>query len=152
MDMAKTEIKEASWYDSHKDVLCYGDSLKGRPILEPFSNVIEGTLEVTKGDIKTIAYKNDTDSKFNEEKNKLAKDIPKYIATASYYGWARTIPGKHPEAAYFVYYYKKTHHKLILCLRKMKASGRFKPYAIISKEAFDASLTGMNLQKRKPNQ
>ncbi len=67
-------------------------------------------------------------------------------------GWARTIPGKHPEAAYFVYYYKKTHHKLILCLRKMKASGRFKPYAIISKEAFDASLTGMTLQKRKPNQ
>ena len=150
--MAKRELKEASWYDSHIDLLGYGDSLKGRPILESFSNVIEGVLEVTKGDIKTIAYKNTADPTFNEEKNKLAKMIPEYIATSSYVGWSKTVPGKHPEAALFVYYYKVTNLEFILCLRKMKSSGRFKPYAIINREAFEAGLSGKDIQKRKPNQ
>ena len=117
-----------------------------------FSNVIEGILEISKGDIKTIAFKNIPDAAFNERKNQLANDIPGFIRTSTYLGWSETICGKHPEAAFFVYFYKKEKKDFILCLRKMKSNSHFKPYAIISKEKLLVDLEGREIHKEKPNQ
>ena len=137
--------------NSQRQLLSYGDTLKHKPLVTYFSNVIEGELEITKADIKTIAYKNNPDNSFNEEKNVLALDIPGFIASASYLGWAKTIPGKHPETAYFAYFRKTTKHEFILCLRRMKNSGRFKPYAIISRRQYNYDLLGRTVQIEKPN-
>ena len=143
--------KQPSWIESQNNLLKYGDTLKDNPLIENFSNVIDGEIEITKGDIKTIAYKNIPDAEFNEEKNRLAQDIPAFIASSNYLGWADTVPGKHPEAAYFAYYNKITKKEFILCLRKMKSTGRFKPYAIISREKFNIDLAGREIHKEKPN-
>lgn len=137
--------------DSRRQLLLYGESLKHKPLVTYFSNVIEGELEITKADIKTIAYKNIPDNSFNEEKNILALDIPGFIASASYLGWADSVPGKHPETAYFAYYSITTKYEYILCLRRMKCNGRFKPYAIISREIFNYDLTRRVVHREKPN-
>ena len=151
MDSSAVANEQPSWFASQTALLNYGDTLKDNPLRESFSNVIEGELEVTKGDIKTIAYKNIPDAEFNKEKNRLAQDIPAFIASANYLGWADTEPGKHLEAAYFAYYNKITKREFILCLRKMKSTGRFKPYAIISREKFNIDLAGREIHKEKPN-
>jgi hypothetical protein len=145
-------MQENNWFESQTELLSYGDTLKGNPLRIRFSNVIEGELEVTKGDIKTIAYKNIPDIEFNEEKNKLAQDIPGFIASADFLGWADTVPGKHPETAFFAYYSKTTKKEFILCLRKMKDTQRFKPYAIISREKFNMDLLGRDIHKEIPSQ
>ncbi len=145
------EGKESNWFLSQTELLNYGEFLKDHPIIIPFSNVIDGELEVTKRDIKILAYKNIPDAEFNTEKNKLAQDIHRFIATADFLGWADTIPGKHPEAAYFIYYSKVTKREFILCLRKMKSTRRFKPYAIISREKFNIDLKGREIHKEKPS-
>ena len=144
--------QQLNWIESQIKLLQYGDKLKGNPIIVRFSNGIQGVLEITKSDIKTIAFKNIPDYEFNEEKNILALDIPSFLESASYLGWAETVPGKHPEAAYFVYYSKKTKREFILCLRNMKSTGLFKPYAIISKERLAVDLEGREIHKEKPNQ
>ena len=145
-------MENTSWLKTQIELLEYGDTLKNRPLRARFSNVIEGEIEITKADIKTIAYKNVPDVAFNEEKNMLALDIPRFIATSIFLGWADTVPGKHPEAAYFAYFSKQTRHEFILCLRKMKATGRFKPYAIISREIFNVNLECRVIHKEKPSQ
>ena len=140
------------WYESQNLLLTYGDSLKGNPLRMAFDNVVNGELEISKADIKTIAYKNIPDINFNIEKNYLALDIPSFIASATYLGWAETVPGKHPESSFFAYYSKYSGMEFILCLRKLKSSGRFKPYAIISRAAFDIDLAGREIHKEKPGQ
>lgn len=96
------------WYAESRrlraETLAIADGLKGNPISVHISNGIEADLVVTKSDIKTIVSKNTSDNKFNALKNKLAQDIVGIINDAKYLGWRETIDGKHPEAAYFVYY------------------------------------------------
>ena len=65
--------------------------------------------------------------------------------TFEYEGWREVIPGKHPETAFFAYYSRELDSKAYLCVRKMKNSGIFKPYAIIDQKTFDAEI--QNLRK-----
>ena len=146
------EKNTEKWYESQNVLLNYGNTLKDHPLRVLFTNVINGELEITKGDIKTIAYKNIPNIDFNIEKNHLALDIPGFISNATYLGWAETVHGKHPESAFFAYYSKRTHYEFILCLRKMKSTGRFKPYAIISRIAFEIDIAGREIHKEKPGQ
>ena len=55
------------------------------------------------------------------------------------------IPGKHPETAYFAYFSRQLGEKAYLCIRKIKNTGLFKPYAIIDQKTFDAEI--QNLKK-----
>ena len=142
---------DCDWLDSHKELLNYGNTLKENPLIITFSNVVEGILEITKGDIKTIAYKNIPDPVFNERKNLLAIDIPGFIKSSTYLGWSETVSGKHPETAFFVYYHKKETKDLILCLRNMKSNSHYKPYAIISKEKLLIDLGEREIHTGKPD-
>ena len=47
--------QQLNWIESQIKLLQYGDNLKGNPIIVRFSNGIQGVLEITKSDIKTIA-------------------------------------------------------------------------------------------------
>ena len=143
---------DSEWIDSHKELLNYGNTLKGNPLTIQFSNVIEGILEITKGDIKTIAFNNIPNADFNKKKNQLALDIPGFIMSSTYLGWSETVPGKHPEAALFVYFHKTEKKDFILCLRKMKSNLHYKPYAIISMEKLLIDLEGRIIHKEKPDQ
>ena len=40
-----------------------------------------------------------------------------------------SIPGKHPETAYFAYFSRELGEKAYLCIRKISNTGLFKPYA-----------------------
>lgn len=119
------------------EVISLAESIKNNPITFRISNGIDIDVEITKSDLKTIVSKNTSDDKFNAVKNALAKDIKGYIKKAKFVGIRRTKDGKHPEAAYFAYYNRRLGTNTYLCLRKMKSSGKFKPYAIISKKMYD---------------
>lgn len=119
------------------EVISLAESIKNRPITFRISNGIDMDVEITKSDLKTIVGKNTSDDKFNAIKNALAKDIKGYIEKAKFAGIRKTKDGKHPEAAYFAYYNRKLGANTYLCLRKMKSNGKFKPYAIISKQMYD---------------
>ena len=62
-----------------------------------------------------------------------------------YEGWREVIPGKHPETAFFAYFSRELGGKAYLCVRKIKSTGLFKPYAIIDQKMFDAEIG--NLKK-----
>lgn len=68
--------------------------LKGRPLRFVITNEITMQVEITKTDLKTIVSKNVGDGKFNAIKNALAKDIPGYLAKATYLGWRPIAEGK----------------------------------------------------------
>jgi len=55
------------------------------------------------------------------------------------------IPGKHPETAFFAYFSRELGEKAYLCVRKIRNTGLFKPYAIIDQKMFDAEIG--NLRK-----
>ena len=59
----------------------------------------------------------------NAIKNALAKDIPGYLAKATYLGWRPVAEGKHYESAYFAYFSRELGCRTILCMRKMGLSG-----------------------------
>ena len=105
-------------------------------------------VEITKSDIKTIVSKNTQDNRFNAFKNKLAQDLKSFLEKAEYEGWREVIPGKHPETAYFAYFSRELGEKAYLCIRKIKNTGLFKPYAIIDQKTFDAEP--QNIRKEKP--
>lgn len=84
-------------------------------------------------------------NRFNAFKNKVAQDIRGFLEKSVYEGWREVIPGKHPETAYFAYFSRELGGKAYLCLRKIKNTGLFKPYAIIDQKTFDAEI--QNLQK-----
>ena len=67
---------------------------------------------------------------------------------ANYEGWREVLPGKHPETAYFAYFSRELGGKAYLCVRKIKNSGLFKPYAIIDEPTFAAEVK--SLRKEKP--
>jgi len=116
------------------------EKYNGAPLRISINNGVIGTLEVSKSDIKTIVSKNTDDNKFNAWKNELALDIVSCIKKSKYIGSALPKSGKHPEAEYFVYYERKKNVKAIICLRKMKSTGIFKPYAIINEKMFQHDI------------
>jgi uncharacterized protein YktA (UPF0223 family) len=127
------------------EALILADTLKDHPLRFKIVNEIEMEVEITKSDLKTIVSKNTQDNRFNAFKNKLAQDIRGFLEKAEYEGWREVIPGKHPETAFFAYYSRELDSKAYLCVRKMKNSGIFKPYAIIDQKTFDAEI--QNLRK-----
>ena len=124
------------------------DSLKDAPIRFRITNGIEMDIEITKSDLKTIVSKNTQNNRFNAFKNKLAQDIKGFLEKAHYEGWREVVPGKHPETAYFAYYSRELGTKAYLCVRKIKNTGLFKPYAIIDQDMFD--VESINIHKEKP--
>ena len=113
------------------------ENLKGNPRKLIITNGIRMNVEITRSDLKTIVSKNTRDNKFNAIKNALAKDIPGYLRKAKYIGTRSVKEGKHTETAYFAYYSRKLGARTILCMRKMKNDGPFKPYAIIDERTFN---------------
>lgn len=148
-------VKDASSRNYHEEsrwlrdeTLEKAERLKNNPMEFSVRNGIDMDVVITKSDIKTIVSKNTSDNKFNAIKNKLAQDIKGFIQKGKYEGWREVLPGKHAETAYFAYYSRKLGANAYLCMRRMKATGRFKPYAIINESMF--SVEAHNLRKEKP--
>ena len=143
---------DKNFYDESKryreETIRMADSLKNNPIRFTITNGITMDVEITKSDLKTIVSKNTQDNRFNAFKNKLAQDIRGFMEKANYEGWRGVLPGKHPETAYFAYFSRELGGKAYLCVRKIKNSGLFKPYAIIDEPTFAAEVK--SLRKEKP--
>ncbi len=120
-----------------REALEIADTYKGNPLRFTLSNGILMDVEITKSDIKTIVGKNTNDNLFNAVKNAWARNLESYLKWALYEGWRKTTDGKHPESAYFAYYSRRLGAKTYLCLRRMKSSGVYKPYAFIDQQTFD---------------
>jgi hypothetical protein len=140
-EMAKRTLED--FYKESKrireEVLQQAELLKGRPLRFIITNEITMRVEITKTDLKTIVSKNVGDDKFNAIKNALAKDIPGYIAKATYLGWRPIAEGKHFESAYFAYFSRELGCRTILCMRRLADGDIYKPYAIINDHTFAAS-------------
>ena len=128
-----------------EEALRIADTLKNCPIHFVITNVITMEVEITKSDLKTIVSKNTQDNRFNAFKNKVAQDLKGFLEKSAYEGWREVLPGKHPETAYFAYFSRELGEKAYLCIRKIKNTGLFKPYAIIDQKTFDAEI--QNLRK-----
>ena len=122
-----------------KEVLKQAELLKGHPLRFVVTNVITMQVEITKTDLKTIVSKNVGDDRFNAIKNALAKDIPGYLAKATYLGWRPVAEGKHTESAYFAYFSRELGCRTILCMRRLADGDIYKPYAIINDHTFAAA-------------
>ena len=143
---------DEEYYDLSKkyrsEALSNAETLKNNPKNIPVSKGIKGIMEISKSDIKTIVSKNTQDARFNAFKNLLARDIEGFISKARYEGWREVIDGKHPETAFFVYYGREWKEKAYLCIRKMKETGKYKPYAIINQHQFEKEK--QSLRKDNP--
>ena len=121
--MAKHQRTEEEYYIESKrlraEVLKQAELLKGSPLRFIITNEITMHVEITKTDLKTIVSKNVGDDKFNAIKNALAKDIPGYLAKATYLGWRPIAEGKHIESAYFAYFSRELGCRTILCMRRL---------------------------------
>lgn len=122
-----------------EEVLQQAESLKSSPLNFIITNVITMRVVITKTDLKTIVSKNVGDDKFNAIKNALAKDIPGYLAKATYLGWRPVAEGKHIESAYFAYFSRELGCRTILCMRRLADGDIYKPYAIINDHTFAAA-------------
>ena len=127
------------------EVLQLAEQLKDHPLRFIITNGITMRVEITKTDLKTIVSKNTQDNRFNAFKNKIAQDIRGFLEKSVYEGWREVIPGKHPETAFFAYFSRELGGKAYLCVRKIKNTELFKPYAIIDQKTFDAEI--QNLRK-----
>ena len=123
-----------------EEVLQQADSLIGNPLRFTITNGITMEVEITKSDLKTIVSKASRDNKFNAIKNALAKDIPGFLKKSEYIGWRTVKEGKHEESAYFAYFDRDLGVRTVLAMRKMKNHGPYKPYAIIDKFSFEATI------------
>lgn len=141
--MAKHQRTEEEYYIESKrlraEVLIQAELLKGSPLRFIITNEITMHVEITKTDLKTIVRKNVGDDKFNAIKNALAKDIPGYLAKATYLGWRPVAEGKHIESAYFAYFSRELGCRTILCMRRLADGDVYKPYAIINDHTFAAA-------------
>ena len=130
----KQRTEEDYYFESRRlreETMRIADALKDNPMRFIVTNVITMDVEITKSDLKTIVSKNTQDNRFNAFKNKVAQDIRGFIEKSVYEGWREVIPGKHPETAFFAYFSRELGGKAYLCVRKIKNTGLFKPYAII---------------------
>ena len=150
--MEKRFRTQEDYYDASRrlreETLVIAETLKNKPLHFTITNGITMNVEITKSDLKTIVSKNTQDNRFNAFKNKVAQDIKGFIEKAKYEGWREVKPGKHPETAYFAYYSRQLDSKAYLCIRKIKNTGLYKPYAIIDQAMFDAEAS--ELKKEKP--
>ena len=143
MNQHKERTEEDYYIESKRlreETMRIADSLKDNPMRFIVTNVITMDVEITKSDLKTIVSKNTQDNRFNAFKNKIAQDIRGFLEKAVYEGWREVIPGKHPETAFFAYFSRELGGKAYLCVRKIKNTGLFKPYAIIDQKTFDAEI------------
>ena len=149
MIMSRKQRTEEDYYNESKrlrlEVMRMADTLRDNPMRFTVTNGITMEVEITKSDMKTIVSKNTQDNRFNAFKNLLARDIKGFLEKSEYEGWREVIPGKHPETAFFAYYSRQLGVKAYLCVRKIKNTGLFKPYAIIDQNTFDAEI--LNLRK-----
>ena len=149
MIMSKKKRTEEDYYNESKrlrsEVMRMADTLRDNPMRFTVTNGITMEVEITKSDMKTIVSKNTQDNRFNAFKNLLARDIKGFLEKSKYEGWREVIPGKHPETAFFAYFSRELGGKAYLCVRKIKNTGLFKPYAIIDQNTFDAEI--QNLRK-----
>lgn len=122
-----------------EEVLQQAERLKNCPLRFIITNGITMRVVITKTDLKTIVSKNVDDDKFNAIKNALAKDIPGYLAKATYLGWRPIAEDKHFESAYFAYFSRELGCRTILCMRRMADGDIYKPYAIINDHTFAAA-------------
>lgn len=129
-------------------VMAKAKELKGNPITFVITNGITMHVEITNSDLRVIANKNTRNNKFNAIKNVLAMDIKGYLEKAEYVGWRPTVEGKHFESAYFTYFSRSLGCRTVLCMRRMKDGGIYKPYAIIDEYTFNANKD--NLVKGTP--
>ncbi len=147
--MVKKLRTEEDYYNESRrlraETMLIADSLRERPLRFTITNGIVMDVEITKSDLKTIVSKNTQDNRFNAFKNKVAQDIRGFIEKSQYEGWREVISGKHPETAFFAYFSRELGAKAYLCVRKIKNTGLFKPYAIIDQAMFDAEV--QNLRK-----
>ena len=147
--MNRKQRTEEDYYNESKrlrsEVMRMADALRDNPMRFTVTNGITMEVEITKSDMKTIVSKNTQDNRFNAFKNLLARDIKGFLKKSEYEGWHEVIPGKHPETAFFAYYSRQLGAKAYLCVRKIKNTGLFKPYAIIDQNTFDAEI--QNLRK-----
>ena len=147
--MNRKQRTEEDYYNESKrlrsEVMRMADALRDNPMRFTVTNGITMEVEITKSDLKTIVSKNTQDNRFNAFKNLLARDIKGFLEKSEYEGWREVIPGKHPETAFFAYYSRQLGAKAYLCVRKIKNTGLFKPYAIIDQNTFDAEIR--NLRK-----
>ena len=130
-----------------EEVLQQADSLIGNPLR--FTGITMD-VEITKSDLKTIVSKASRDNKFNAIKNALAKDIPGFLKKSEYIGWRTVKEGKHEESAYFAYFDRDLGVRTVLAMRKMKNHGPYKPYAIIDKFSFEATIGELKIKKGTP--
>ena len=121
-------------------VMAKAKELKDKPITFVITNGITMQVEITNSDLRVIANKNTRNNKFNAIKNALAMDIKGYLEKAEYVGWRPTVDGKHFESAYFTYFCRDLGCKTILCMRRMRVGGIYKPYAIIDEFVLDGVL------------
>ena len=138
----KQRTEEQYYLESKRlreEVMQQAELLKGSPMRFIITNVITMQVEITKTDLKTIVSKNVGDDKFNAIKNALAKDIPGYLAKATYLGWRPVAEGKHVESAYFAYFSRELGCRTILCMRRLADGDIYKPYAIINDHTFAAA-------------
>ena len=143
MEKVSQRTEEEYYIESKRlraEVIRMADALKDNPLRFTVTNGITMDVEITKSDLKTITSKNTQDNRFNAFKNMVARDIKGFIEKATYEGWRAVIPGKHPEAAFFAYFSRELGGKAYLCIRKIKNTGLFKPYAIIDQKTFDAEI------------
>ena len=148
MAQRKPRTEEEYYTESKRfreETMRMADSLKDNPMRFVVTNEITMNVEITKSDLKTIVSKNTQDNRFNAFKNKVAQDLRGFLEKAVYEGWREVIPGKHPETAFFAYFSRELGGKAYLCIRKIKNTGLFKPYAIIDQKTFDAEI--QNLRK-----
>ena len=146
--LMKQRTEEEYYIESRRlreETIRMADALKDNPMRFVVTNVITMDVEITKSDLKTIVSKNTQDNRFNAFKNKVAQDIRGFLEKSVYEGWREVIPGKHPETAFFAYFSRELGGKAYLCVRKIKNTGVFKPYAIIDQKTFDAEI--QNLRK-----
>lgn len=139
----KQRTEEDYYIESRRlreETMRMADELKDHPMRFIVTNVITMDVEITKSDLKTIVSKNTQNNRFNAFKNKVAQDIRGFLEKSKYEGWREVIPGKHPETAYFAYFSRKLGEKAYLCVRKIKNTGLYKPYAIIDQKMFDAEI------------
>ena len=151
----KQRTEEEYYIESRRlreETMRMADALKDNPMRFVVTNVITMDVEITKSDLKTIVSKKtmvstnrSQDNRFNAFKNKVAQDIRGFLEKSVYEGWRDVIPGKHPETAFFAYFSRELGEKAYLCVRKIKNTGLFKPYAIIDQKMFDAEIG--NLRK-----
>ena len=120
-----------------REALEIAEKYKNNPLEFEIHNGVDGIVQVTKSDIRTIIGKNTTDDKFNAKKNEFAKDLKSFIEKAEYMGYREVEDGKHKEADIFIYHKVVDGEDFYLCTRRLTENGIYKPYAIINKRYFD---------------